>query len=170
MDLKKELVVSDASPLVQLAVSDYLYILPATFRVVIPEEVFEETQYYDDLPDAIEIAKATRTWLTVKPVRNKTKLRLLTTRMRLGKGEAEAIILCNELKASAVLTSDHYAAIRAKEYGIDTINLADVIRQSYRSKVLTPAQVIDLTDRLINQSILDTRYIRDLREEAKGWP
>lgn len=43
LDLKKELVVSDASPLVQLAVSDYLYILPATFRVVIPEEVFEET-------------------------------------------------------------------------------------------------------------------------------
>lgn len=97
------------------------------------------------------------------------KLRRLTTRMKLGKGEAEAIILCDELKASAVLTSDRYAAIRAEEYGVKVVNLSDVIRQSYRSSVLTAAHVIELSDRLINQNILDTRYIRELREEAKGW-
>ncbi len=166
---KKELVVSDANPLVQLASSGFLYILPKTYRVVIPEEVFEETQYYDDLPDAIEIAKATRSWLTVKPVRDKKQLHYLITKMKVGKGEAEAILLCNELKASAVLTSDRYAASKAEEYGVKTVNLADVIRQSYNSKVLTSAQVVELTDTLVSQSILDTRYIRDLREEAKDW-
>lgn len=160
---------SDASPLVQLAISGYLYILPKLYNVAIPEGVFEETQHYDDLPDAIEIAKATLSWLAVKPVKNRAKLRRLTTRMRLGKGEAEAIILCDELKATAVLTSDRYAAIRAEEYGIKVVNLADVIRQSYRASVLTAAHVIELSDRLVNQNILDTRYIRDLREEAKGW-
>jgi predicted nucleic acid-binding protein len=168
LDAEKELVVSDASPLVQLAISGYLYILPRLYSVVIPEGVFEETQHYDDLPDAIEIAKATLSWLTVRPVKDRAELRHLT-RMKLGKGEAEAIILCDELKASAVLTSDRYAAIRAKEYGVKVVNLADVIRQSYRSRVLTTAHVIELSDRLINQNILDTRYIRDLREEAKGW-
>lgn len=169
MDPSKELVVSDASPLVQLAISGYLYILPKVYSVVIPEGVFEETQHYDDLPDAIEIAKATGSWLVVKPVKDKTKLRYLTTKMRLGRGEAEAIILCSELKASAVLTSDRYAAIRAEECGIKTMNLADVIRQSYRSKALDATRVIELADRLVNQNILDTRYVRDLREEAKGW-
>jgi predicted nucleic acid-binding protein len=169
LDLKKELVVSDASPLVQLAISDYLYVLPKLYHVVIPEEVFEETQHYDDLPDAIEIAKATKSWLVVKPVKDKGKLRRLTAETKLGKGEAEAIILCNELKASAVLTSDRYAAVRAGEYGVNTMNLADVIRQSYHSKVLTAAHVIELTDKLVDQNILDTRYIRSLREEAKGW-
>lgn len=160
---------SDASPLVQLAIADYLYILPKVYRVVIPEEVFEETQHYSDLPDAIEIAKATRSWLSVKPVKGKMKLRRLITKTKLGKGEAEAIILCNELKASAVLTSDRYAATKAEEYGVKTVNLADVIRQSYHSKALDAAHTIELTDRLVNQNILDTRYIRDLREEAKGW-
>lgn len=160
---------SDTSPLVQLAISGYLYILPKVYSVVIPEEVFEETQHYKDLPDAIEIAKATRSWLTVKPVKDKTELRHLTTKMKLGRGEAEAIILCNELKASAVLTSDRYAAIKAEEYGVKIVNLADVIRQSYRSKALDAAHVIELADRLVNQNILNTRYIRDLREEAKSW-
>lgn len=150
---------SDASPPVQLAISDYLYILPKVYRVVIPEKVFEETQHYDDLPDAIEIAKAAKSWLVVKTVKDKMKLRHLTTKMKLGRGEAEAIILCNELKASAVLTSDRYTAIKAEEYGVKTVNLAEVIRQSYRSGVLTAAHVIELADRLVNQNILDTRYI-----------
>ncbi len=73
------------------------------------------------------------------------------------------------MKADAVLTSDHYAAIKANEYGVKTINLADVIRQSYSAKILSAAQVIQLTDKFIDQNILDTKYIRDLREEAKGW-
>lgn len=161
--------VSDASPLIQLAVCGYLYILPRTYDIVIPEEVFEETQFYDDLPDAIEIAKATRSWLSVKTVRNKTKLRQLILKSRLGKGEAEAIILCSELKASAVLTSDHYAAIKAEEYNVKPMNLADVVKQSYRFKVLTAESVIELSDRLLSQSILDTEYIRNLKEEAKDW-
>lgn len=57
---KDKLVVSDAGPVIQLAISDHLNILPKLYTIVIPEEVFEETQHYDDLPDAIEIAKATK--------------------------------------------------------------------------------------------------------------
>ena len=40
----------------QLAIAGHLYILPRLYDVVIPEEVFEETQYYSDLPGALEIA------------------------------------------------------------------------------------------------------------------
>jgi predicted nucleic acid-binding protein len=63
LKVKRKLVVSDAGPLIQLATAHHLRILPRLYNVVIPEEVFEETQYYSDLPDAMEIAKATRSWL-----------------------------------------------------------------------------------------------------------
>jgi predicted nucleic acid-binding protein len=87
LDSKKELVVSDAGPLIQLTISGHLHILPRLYRIVIPDEVFEETQFYNDLPDAIEIAKAARSWLVVKPVKDRSKVRRLTRNQKLGKGK-----------------------------------------------------------------------------------
>jgi len=49
------------------------------------------------------------------------------------------------------------------------MNVADIIRESHNAKIMTASEVIVLTDKLISQNILDTLYIRELREEAKGW-
>lgn len=166
---KDKLVVSDAGPLIQLALSDHLNILPKIYTIVIPEAVFEETQYYDDLPDAIEIAKATKAWLTVKQVRNRSEVRRLTRNRKLGKGEAEAIVLCKEQGAFAVLTGDRYAAVKAVDYGIRVVDMADVVRKSYTEGILTASEVRELVSTFIDQNILDTQYIRNLREEAKSW-
>jgi predicted nucleic acid-binding protein len=73
-----KLVVSDAGPLIQLPISNNLNMLPKLYTIVVPQAVFEETQYYDDLPDAIAIAKATTSWLTVQRVRNRSDVRRLT--------------------------------------------------------------------------------------------
>ena len=169
MKVKRKIVVSDAGPLIQLALSDHLYILPRLYDVVIPEEVFEETQYYSDLPDAIEIAKATRSWLKVKTVKNKNDVKHLLSQ-KLGKGEAQAIVLCREVKARYLVTSDKYAALKAETYGLKVMNIADVVREAYNAKIMNAQEVTALTDTFINQNILDTLYIRELREEAKGWP
>jgi predicted nucleic acid-binding protein len=129
----------------------------------------EETQYYYDLPDAIEIAKATSSWLTVKGVGNRSEVRRLTRNQKLGKGEAEAIVLCKEQEAFAILISDRYAAIRATDYGIKVMDMADIIRKSYDSRILSAPRARELIDTFVDQSILDTQYIRNLREEAKSW-
>jgi predicted nucleic acid-binding protein len=169
LKVKRKIVVSDAGPLIQLALSDHLYILPRLYDVVIPEEVFEETQYYSDLPDAIEIAKATRSWLKVKTVKNKNDVKHLLSQ-KLGKGEAQAIVLCREVRARYLVTSDKYAALKAETYGLKVMNIADVVREAYNAKIMNAQEVTALTDTFINQNILDTLYIRKLREEAKGWP
>ncbi len=168
LKIKRKLVVSDASPLIQLSISDYLYILPRLYDVVIPEEVFEETQYYSDLPDAIEIAKAVRSWLRVYEVKNKPEIRRLVMQ-KLGKGEAQAIVLCKEIKAEFLLTSDKYAALKAQAYGLKIMNIADVVRQAYNVKIMTAKEVLAFTDKLISQNILDASYIRELKEDAQGW-
>lgn len=59
---RKKIVVSDAAPLIQLSLAHHLDLLPLLYEVAIPEKVFEETQYYRELSDAIEIAKVTAKW------------------------------------------------------------------------------------------------------------
>ena len=102
---KKKIVVSDAAPLIQLALSHHLELLPQLYDVVIPEEVFDETQHYRELPDAMEIAKAAGKWLIVKAVKSRRQVSRLLGQ-RLGEGEAEAIVLCKEIGADSLLTSD----------------------------------------------------------------
>lgn len=79
------------------------------------------------------------------------------------------LVLCKEQKAFAILTSDRYAAIKADDYGIRVMNMADVLRKSYDAKILTASEARDLIDRFIDQNILHTQYVRNLGEEAKSW-
>lgn len=116
----------------------------------------------------MEIAKATRSWLQVKAVKNNRDVKRLLAQ-KLDKGEAQAIVLCKEVRAQGLLTSDRYAALKAEAYGVKAMNIADIIREAYHAKSMTAQEVIALTDKFINQNILDTLYIRELREEAKGW-
>lgn len=166
---KKKLIVSDAAPLIQLALSHHLHILPSLYDVVIPEGVFEETQHYSDLSDAMEIAKAAMTWLKVVVVQNKKEV-MRFMKKKLGKGESEAIVLCREIRAHALLTSDKYAASKAGAFGLRTINIADIVREAHETKLMATQDVFRLLDTLVNQSILDTQYIRRLREEAERRP
>jgi len=166
---KKKIVVSDAAPLIQLALSHHLDLLPRLYDVIIPEEVFDETQHYRELPDAMEIAKAVGKWLVVRTVKNRKQVNYLVAQ-RLGEGEAEAIVLCKEVGADSLLTSDKYAASKAASLGLKTITIGDVIKEAYAAKVLTAHEAIILLETLINQGILNTNHLRQLLWEAKTWP
>ena len=165
---KKKIVVSDAAPLIQLALAHWLDILPRLYNVVIPKEVFEETQHYRELPDSIEIAKATGKWLVVMSVRDRKQVsRFLDQKW--GKGEAGTVVLCEEIDADSLLTSDMYAASRATKLGLKTITIGDVVKEAHALKAMTPVEAVNLLKMLIDQNILNTRYLRQLLEEAKTW-
>ena len=169
MNAKKKIVVSDAAPLIQLALVHRLELLPRLYDVVIPEEVFDETQHYRELPDAIEIAKAAGKWLVVRAVKNRKQVNRLIEQ-RLGEGEAEAIVLLEEIGADSLLTSDRYAASRAASLGLKSITIGDVIKEAYSAKLLTAPEAVSLLDTLIGQNILNTSFVRQLLREAKTWP
>jgi len=166
---RKKIVVSDSAPLIQLDEADRLELLPLLYEVTIPQAVFEESQYYNEFPDAINIARATGDWLRVKKIRNKKEM-LVLLKQKLGRGESEAIILCQELRADSLLTSDKYAASKATSLGIGTITIADVIRDAYRLKIMTASQCTSLLKTLVLQNILNTSYIRELLKETTAWP
>lgn len=160
---------SDAAPLIQLALSHHLELLPRLYDVVVPEEVFEETQHYRELPDAMEIARAAGKWLEVRAVRDRKQVKRLVGQ-RLGEGEAEAIVLCKEIRADSLLTSDQFAASKAANLGLKTITIGDIIREAYDTKVVTAPEAVSLLDTLIGQNILNTSYLRQLLREARAWP
>lgn len=89
---------------------------------------------------------------------------------KLGQGEAEAIILYNEIRADSLLMSDKYAASKATSLGVKTITIGDVIKEAYSSEILTASECVDFLNSLVNQNILNTSYLRQLMEEARTWP
>ena len=168
MSGKKKIVVSDAAPLIQLSIVHSLELLPRLYDVNIPKGVFQETQHYPELPDAIQIAKATGKWLVVRAVRNRKEENRLMGQ-KLGEGEAEAIVLCKEIGANALLPSDMYAALQARSFGLTTFTIGDAVREAYDKKTINATEAVALLETLVDQNVLNTGSVRRLLREAKKW-
>ncbi len=89
--------------------------------------------------------------------------------MGLGRGEAEALALYEETKADAVLLTDEDAMQKASSLGATPINLSDVGRDAYHSGILTAQGLLEYANKFLEQGILVTRYIENLREDARRW-
>jgi predicted nucleic acid-binding protein len=61
----RKVVVSDASPLIQITLTGYLWLLPKLYEIIIPISILDEVRFYENLPDAVEIVAATKQWLRV---------------------------------------------------------------------------------------------------------
>jgi len=98
------LVVSDTGPLVTLGRTGYLDVLPGLFgRIIVPVAVYEEAVVKGKgRPGAVELENAT--WLEVRQVGNKTALALVAG--HLDGGEAESIVLAQEIEADLLLLDD----------------------------------------------------------------
>lgn len=95
------IVVSNATPLINLAKINKLEILQTLFKkIVIADEVFHEIVHRGKGKwGSKEVQEAQ--WMTVKSVKNTLSVELLLS--ELDRGEAETIILAKELKADLVL-------------------------------------------------------------------
>lgn len=97
------LVVSNTSPLLNLAIIGQLDLLRLQFeQVVIPSEVLQELRVDEALPGSKELASAlTQTWLEVRALQNDTLQRALVS--ELDGGEAAAIALAVEMNVAQIL-------------------------------------------------------------------
>lgn len=164
----RKIVVSDASPLIQITIAGYLWVLPKIYEPIIPVAVLNEVRFYDNLPDAVEIARAAQTWLRVYRVEIRDRVDDLR-RIGLGLGEAESIALYEEMKADALLLTDEDAMRKARGLGANSITLADVGREAHRAKVLDTRQLLEYANVFLEQGILVTKYMETLRKEAQEW-
>lgn len=164
----RKVVVSDASPLIQITLAGYLWLLPKLYELIIPMSVLNEVRFYENLPDAVEIVAATRSWLRVFRVERTERVENLRA-LGFGRGEAEALALYEELRADSLLLTDEDAIRKATGLGAKAINLADVGREAYHAGGLNAQQLLAYANSFLEQGILVTRYMETLREEAKLW-
>ncbi len=132
----------------------YLWLLSRLYETIIPVAVLDEVRFYKNLPDSVEIARATRTWLRS---------------MGLERGEAEALALYEETRADAVLLTDEDAMQKASCLGATPIDLSDVGRDAYHSGILTAQGLLEYANKFLEQGILVTRYMENLREDSRRW-
>jgi len=128
------LVVSNTSPILNLALIDRLSLIREQFTTVtIPKGVLKELRIGENLPGSQNILDALDVkWMQVKEVQDSATLRIL--KRELDAGESEAIALALEIKAQRVLLDESEARRIAKDLGLKVTGVLGILLRAYRQK------------------------------------
>lgn len=134
------IVVSDTSPVLNLARIGRLKLLPLLYhQVLIPSAVYEElTASKRDLLPAVDLAM--EPWLVVATPNNQRRVQEL--RENLDPGEAEAIVLAIERGADLLLVDERRGRRTATAAGLTVIGLLGVVIRAKRSGLIDQAKPV----------------------------
>ena len=164
-------VVSDASPLIALSLIEKLYLLKELWgEIIIPEAVYKEVVIQGKgKPGALLAENAIEDkWIKVIPVKEKNSVKFLMS--ILDCGEAEAIVLAQEIKADLVILDNREPRLFAHQVGLKVIGTIGVILKAYEKQIIeNPLEEIYrlknygfyIGDKLLN-------YIRSFLEEMQN--
>jgi uncharacterized protein len=153
------IVVSNTSPIINLAAVDKLELLEALFgAILIPDAVAEEIVVKGAGQPGADAVNRGR-WITTRPVIN--RLAVQSLRLELDPGEAESIILAQEQEADLLLLDERKARRVARQFGLRTIGLLGLLIEAKNRGLLD--NVKDILDALqttagfwISTSLYDT--------------
>jgi predicted nucleic acid-binding protein len=142
------IVVSDTSPIVNLATIGRLDLLRQLFgRVVIPQSVYEEIAVAGaGQPGAAEVRQFD--WIETKQVANRTAVASL--QLELDDGEAEAIALAVEIEADLILLDERKGREIASRLGLKAIGLLGVVVEAKQRGLIVAAKPV--VDELIHKA------------------
>ena len=121
------IIVSDTSPLSNLAIVDHLFLLKEIYQtVVIPEAVAEELE--NAQADEPRIAAVlSLDWVTIRTAQNVALISELRNERLLDRGESEAIALALELNAEELLIDERLGRREAARLGISMTGVLGVL-------------------------------------------
>lgn len=156
------IVVSNTSPLMNLAVINQLKIMEQLYgKVIIPEEVSNELVTAGIYP-LIE----KKPWIEKHKVKNKGLSGML--KIELDDGEAEAIALAIELKADLVLIDERLGRNIASRFGQKCIGILGMLMEAKHKGII--ASVKPVVDDLITKAgfwVSNALYLKVLREAGE---
>ena len=160
------LVVSDTSPVLNLAVIGHLELLRQQFgEVVFPPAVLEELKVDSDYPGTSQIRQAIEDgWLRKMDLKNDQMVRVL--KRELDDGEAEAIALALEMGIEVVLIDERDGRAAAKAVGLSPIGILGVLLQAKLLGQIDSLGVI--LDKLQNDAgfYINDRLVKNMLAEA----
>jgi uncharacterized protein len=145
------IVVSDTSPITNLAAIDQLDLLQQLYtRLIIPTAVYNEMVTVDKLvPGAVEVQ--TLPWIQTQSIADSQQaIAIRESQENIDLGEAEAIVLALGLKADLLLMDERRGRAVAISYGLQVTGLLGVLLQAKRNNLI-PA-VKPLMDQLIDRA------------------
>lgn len=139
------MVVSNTSPIANLAVIGHLRLLRDLYgTVLIPEAVRQELAAAQPVASGV----AAEDWIEARPIRDRTLAESLTMQLHLG--EAEAIALAIEQEGELLLMDERRGRKIASGFGLKPVGVLGVILEA-KSRKLIPA-VRPLLDALVGQA------------------
>lgn len=125
------IVVSDTSPISNLAVIGHLELLRQLYgNVLIPQAVREELRAFEAIGSTI----ASADWIEQRAVKNRRFVESLRTQLH--PGEAEAIALAVEEAAELLVIDDQRAREIAAEFGLTRIGLLGALLEAKTNGLL----------------------------------
>ncbi len=120
-------VICNASPLIALSSISQLELLEKIFKkVIIPEAVYKEVvEEGKGKTGAKEVGKYVGKWIELKKVKNSNEVNIL--RSILDYGEAEVIILGQEIKADLLVLGNKEPRLFAKHLGFKIIGTVGIL-------------------------------------------
>lgn len=121
------LVVSNTSPILNLAIINQLFLLQQQFgKVLIPKAVVEELKISENRPGSAIIQDAIASgWIEVQEAHDQSLTRLL--KQTLDQGESEAISLALELNADWILLDEREGRKTAKFLGLQVTGILGIL-------------------------------------------
>jgi predicted nucleic acid-binding protein len=117
------IVVSDASPLLNLAIIGQLNLLSKLYgKVVVPPAVYDEATV-SGMPGTGEVRTAP--WIVIKQVENQPLVTAI--RLQIDRGEAEAIALATEIQADLLLVDERKARAVANRFNLRFTGLMGIL-------------------------------------------
>lgn len=166
MSPEKPLIVSNASPLINLARIGHLDLLQAVYNeLVILQAVWEEVVVAGaGQPGAEQVRQAD--WIRVRPVTNRHLVNAL--RQDLDAGEAEAIALAAELGADLLLMDERLGRETARHLGLRCIGLIGILVEAkHRGLIQAMKPYLDMLRDIAGFRIRDDLYQRVLEDETE---
>ena len=162
-------IVANAGPLIHLAHTNKLNLIRILFReIYIPEAVKTETVdkgKAKGYADAIAIEEAISSgW--IKVAKTKSNAEKFAKEARIGKSEAEAILLAKEMKTTRLLIDDARARKIAKSLGLKPHGTIYILRLALTKKIISKKQYTKTLQKALETGLyLSTElYLQALKE------
>ena len=144
------IIISDTSPLSNLAIVGYLSLLQQIYnKVIIPQGVAEELKNASDEENLIA-GVLSLDWIEVVPAKNLELISILRNNHNLDRGEAEAIALALELNADELLIDERLGRREATRLGLPITGVLGILLVAKRRRLIPAVQPV--MDALVNQA------------------
>jgi predicted nucleic acid-binding protein len=142
------IIVSDTSPINNLAAINHLYLLHQLYgTVLIPEAVYQELTD-PNFPVAGATEVQTLDWIQTRSVRDRTLVEALSNELDIG--EAEAIALAVEIQADQILIDERRGRLIASRLNLRYTGILGVLVEAKSQGLI--AEVKPLLDALISEA------------------